>query len=146
VDANPDGIDFSPPLFQTLHLTGQFTRAAALDQNGFAYRSGPDAVFGNTEGVMGHIWLVSRGNLRADQLAAGADWLRINLACTALGLGFQPMSQALQEFPEMADLHAQVHTRLAPDGGTVQMLARIGYGPTVGAAPRWPLETRLIDA
>jgi len=145
VDANPDGIDFSGPLFQTLHLTGQFTREAALDQNGFAYRSGLDAVFANTDTAMGHIWLVSPGNLRADQLTAGADWLRINLACTALGLGFQPMSQALQEFPEMADLYAQVHTRLAPDGGTVQMLSRIGYGPQVGPAPRWPLETRLID-
>lgn len=45
----------------------------------------------------------------------------------------------------MADLHRQVHARLAPDGGTVQMLARIGYGPSVGASPRWPLEARIID-
>jgi hypothetical protein len=146
VDANPDGIDFAGPLFETLRLTGQFSRAAAADPESFAFRSGLDAVFANTDTAMGHLWLVSPGNLRADQLAAGADWLRVNLACTALGIGFQPLSQALQEFPEMADLHAQVHDRLAPGGGTVQMLARIGYGPATGPSPRWPLETRLIGA
>ena len=146
VDANPDGIDLAGPLFEALRLTGLFTREAASDPTGSAFRSGLDTVFAQTDSAMGHLWLVSPGNLRADQLAAGADWLRINLACTALGIGFQPLSQALQEFPEMADLYAQAHTRLAPDGGTVQMLARIGYGPQVGPAPRWPLETRLIDA
>jgi hypothetical protein len=44
----------------------------------------------------------------------------------------------------MADLYAAIHDRLAPDGGTVQMLGRIGYGPTVGPSPRWPLETRIL--
>jgi hypothetical protein len=146
VDANPDGIDFAGPLFETLHLTGQFSRAAAADPGSFAFRSGLDAVFANTDTAMGHLWLVSPGNLRADQLAAGADWLRINLACTALGIGFHPLSQALQEFPEMAALYADVHDRLASGGGTVQMLARIGYGPATGPSPRWPLETRLIGA
>ncbi len=43
----------------------------------------------------------------------------------------------------MAGLYAQVHGRLAAAGGTVQMLARIGYGPATGPSSRWPLETRL---
>jgi hypothetical protein len=46
----------------------------------------------------------------------------------------------------MAGPYRQVHERLAPDGGTVQMLARIGYGPIVGASPRWPLESRIVNA
>lgn len=146
VDASPDGIDFSGPLFETLRLTGLFSREAAADPSSFAYRSGLDAVFANTDTAMGHLWLVTAGNGRADQLAVGADWLRVNLAATAAGLGFQPLSQALQEFPEMAGPYAQVHERLAPGGGTVQMLARIGYGPEVPPSPRWPLETRVMDA
>lgn len=146
VDANPDGIDFTGPLFEALHLTGQFSREAAGDPSSMAYRSGLDAVFANTDTAMGHLWLVTPGNARPDQLAAGADWLRINLACTALELGFQPLSQSLQEFPEMAELYAQVHAKLAPQGGSVQMLARIGHGPTTGPSPRWPLETRLRNA
>jgi hypothetical protein len=143
VDANPDGIDFTGPLFEALHVAGQFTRAAAADPTSSAYKAGLDAVFANTDTAMGHVWLITAGNSRADQIATGADWLRVNLAVTSEGLGFQPLSQALQEFPEMADHYAKVHKRLAPTGGTVQMLSRIGFGPTTTASPRWPLETRI---
>ena len=145
VDANPDGIDFSGPLFETLHLTGQFTRASAADPGSFAFRSGMDAVMANARTAMGHLWLVTADNTRAKQLAAGADWLRVNLAATAEGLALQPLSQALQEFPEMAGPYAETHARLAPRGGTVQMLARIGHGPQVAPSPRWPLETRIVN-
>ena len=146
VDANPDGIDFTGPLFETLRLTGQFSRDSAADPNSFAYRAGLDAVFANSDTAMGHVWLVTQDNSRETQIATGADWLRVNLAATALGLGFQPLSQALQEFPEMAGPYSRVHERLAPGGGTVQMLARIGYGPTVGTSPRWPIESRILNA
>jgi hypothetical protein len=95
---------------------------------------------------MGHLWLVSRGQGRADQIAAGADWLRVNLAATAAGVAVQPLSQALQEYPEMDGLYRAVHARLAPDGGTVQMFARAGYGPEVAPSPRWPLEAKVVDA
>jgi hypothetical protein len=105
-----------------------------------------DAVFANTDTAMGHVWLVTDDNSRETQIATGADWLRVNLAATAQGLGFQPLSQALQEFPEMVAPFRQVHDRLAPNGGTVQMLSRIGYGPTVGKSPRWPLESRIMNA
>lgn len=145
VDANPDGIDFTGPLFETLRLTGQFNREAALDPTNFAYKSGLDAVFANTDTAMGHVWLVTNDNSRETQIATGADWLRVNIAATATGLGFQPLSQALQEFPEMAEPFRQVHERLAPEGGTVQMLSRIGYGPQVGKSPRWPLESRIMN-
>ncbi|MEM7718058.1 MAG: twin-arginine translocation pathway signal protein [Pseudomonadota bacterium] len=143
VTANPDGIDFSGPLFETLHLTGMMTRDATLDRTSMAYNSGLDAVLSNTESAMGHVWMVTPGNTRRDQIAAGGEWLRLNLGCTREGLGFQPLSQALQEYPEMDAHYAEVHTRLAPNGGTVQMLARIGYGPDVAVSPRWPLEAKL---
>lgn len=143
VDANPDGIDFSSPVFESMHLTGLFTREIAADPTSFAFRAGMDAVYANADTAMGHVWLVTADNSRKTQIATGADWLRVNLAATQLGLGFQPLSQALQEFPEMVGPYAQVHERLAPDGGTVQMLARIGYGPVVENSPRWPLESKI---
>jgi hypothetical protein len=46
----------------------------------------------------------------------------------------------------MAGLCRDVHAKLAPDGGRVQMLARIGYGPAVDQSPRWPLETIIVNA
>jgi hypothetical protein len=146
VDANPDGIDFTGPMFELLRMTGGFTRESASDPSSFAYESGMRAIFANPDTAMGFVWLVTDGNDRKTQLSTGADWLRINLAATALGLGFQPLSQALQEFPEMAGPFRQVHDRLASAGGTVQMLARIGYGSEVGRSPRWPLESRIMNA
>jgi hypothetical protein len=146
VDANPDGIDFTGPLFEVLGATGLMTRDSALDTSSQAYQAGLDAVYANTDTAMGHVWLVTSGNSRPDQIATGADWLRVNLAATAAGVAFQPLSQALQEYPEMAELYRDLHAKLAPTGGTVQMLARIGYGPAVAPSPRWPLETKILDA
>lgn len=145
VDANPDGIDFTGPLFETLRLFGLFTREQALDPTSSAYKAGVDAVFANADTAMGHVWLVTAANTRRDQIAAGADWLRVNLALTGAGLGTQPLSQFLQEYPEMAALYADIHQRLAPEGGTVQMFARIGYGPAVDPSPRWPLEAKIVQ-
>lgn len=146
INANPDGIDFSGAMFEAMAVTGLFTRDAAMDRNSMAYTSGIDAVMENTRTAMGHVWMVTATNTRLDQIAAGADWLRANLAATAAGLGFQPLSQALQEYPEMAELYAETHSRLAPDGGTVQMLSRIGYGPQVAVSPRWPIEAKVVNA
>ncbi len=145
VDANPDGIDFSGPMWETLHMTGLFSREAALDTSSFSYAEGLKMVQANAVSGMSYLWLTTDGNTRADQIAAGRDWVRVNLALTALGLGTQPMSQALQEFPEMADLYDEVHKLLAPQGGTVQMLGRVGYGPDVPQSPRWMIEDKVIS-
>lgn len=146
VDANPDGIDFSGPMFEAMALTGMFTREIALDRDSAAYREGEKAVYANTDTAMGHIWQTTPGNTRQDQIAAGRDWLRINLVTASLGLGVQPLSQALQEYPEMDALYRQTHETLAPEGQTVQMLARIGYGDDIAHSPRWPVTDKIMDA
>lgn len=144
IEANPDGIDFGGPLFDSLALLGLFTREAALDPGSAVFRQGKDVVLANTSTAMAHIWLTSAANGRQDQIAAGRDWVRVNLAATAAGLGLQPLSQALQEFPEMAQCYQEAHQLLAPEGGTVQMLARLGYAASVAPSPRWPLEAKII--
>jgi hypothetical protein len=144
VNANPDGLEFMGPMFETLRVTGLFTREASMDPEGIVARSADAAFVENMQTAMGHIWQVTPGNTRRDQIRAGMDWVRINLAATELGLGMQPLSQALQEYPEMSDLHDEIHRRLAPEGGTVQMWARVGYGPEVMATPRWPLEAKIV--
>lgn len=146
VNKNPDGIDFSGPLFETLNLFGLFSRKAALDKNSVTYTGGIDAVLSNTRTAMAHIWITTKGNTREDQIAAGHDWVRLNLQTTGLGMGLQPLSQALQEYPEMADHYAQIHKELAEDGETVQMFARLGYCAPVPESPRWPLEAKIINA
>jgi hypothetical protein len=144
VDANPDGLDFSGPMFEVMGATGLFSREASADPTSFASRSALTIVEATAKSAMGYVWLTTPGNSRPEQLAAGADWLRLNLAVTGEGLGMQPMSQALQEFPEMAEHYARAHGLLAPEGGTVQMLGRVGYGPEVGQSPRWPVEAIIL--
>jgi hypothetical protein len=145
VDANPDGIDFSGPLFEALHLAGLFSRETALDKSTSTYEQGYNAVLENADTAMAHIWLTTPGNSREEQIAAGRDWVRVNLAATAAGLGIQPLSQALQEYPEMKKLYDDVHRLLAPAGGTLQMFARLGYAPAVTPSPRWPLDAKIIN-
>jgi hypothetical protein len=144
IEANPDGIDFSGPIFEAMHLAGLMTRDAALDRTSTAFTEGLKAVLANTDTAMAHIWLITPGNAREDQIMAGRDWVRLNLAATALGVGVQPLSQALQEYPEMATLYADIHRRLAPGGQTVQMFARLGYADMPAPSPRWPIESKLI--
>ncbi|MFW5641322.1 MAG: Acg family FMN-binding oxidoreductase [Roseicyclus sp.] len=145
VEARPDGLEFHGPSFEAMRLFALFTREAARDPGSAAFRQGRVAVIAPIRRAMAHVWQVTPANDRAAQIAAGRDWLRINLAATEEGVGVHPLSQALQEYPEMEALHATVHARLAPGGGTVQMLGRLGYGPGIGPTPRWPLEAKLVN-
>jgi hypothetical protein len=146
VAANPDGIALLGPGIEAARAAGQLSREAFADPDGPAVRQmGAQyrAVIGS---AMAWAWIVTPGNSRAQQLTAGRDWLRLNLAATAIGLGCHPLSQVLQEFPSMAPLLAEAQGLLAPGGGRVQMLGRLGYGPEVPPTPRWPVETRIRAA
>ena len=85
VDANPDGIDFSGPMFEALGRTGLFTREASLDPTSMPSRTAIDLVTQNMQTGMAHLWQVTPGNSRSEQIVAGQDWVRMNLAATALG-------------------------------------------------------------
>ncbi len=146
VEANPDGLEFHGPMFETMRLFGLFSREASLDPESTAFQQGKTATTGPIDTAVAHIWTVTPDNSRATQIAAGRDWLRLNLAAVAEGVGFHPLSQALQEYPEMAEIYDTVHARLAPEGGTVQMLCRLGYGPEIGPTPRWPVEAKILNA
>lgn len=144
--AQPDGIDAGGPMLETLALVGLFTREAASDVD----NPGSRAAIEETQNAVlaAPAFAVSRtaGNDRSDQIAAGRNWLRLNLAATAAGLALRPVSQALQEYPEVAPMYVEMHERFASDGGTVQMLGLLGYGQRTPRTPRWPLETRIRNA
>jgi hypothetical protein len=56
----------------------------------------------------------------------------------------QPLSQALQEYPEMAGHYRNMRRELGiGEGQTLQMFVRLGYGPAVEPAPRWPYQSRI---
>jgi hypothetical protein len=81
----------------------------------------------------------------AEQLDSGAVWIRLQLAAAAVGVGFQPLSQALEEYSEMAEPFAEIHDRHGVTlPGRMQGLFRLGYAGGQPPAPRWPLESRII--
>ena len=66
-------------------------------------------------------------------------------AAGAAGLAFHPLSQALQEFPEMQEHYDRAHALLgAAEGETVQMLVRLGYADAPPPAPREPLASKIV--
>jgi hypothetical protein len=144
IERAPDGIDLGGPLFEGLNRLGLITRATIADPASSAYKEGWRAYESMLTTSMGFVWVATPGNSRVEQLAAGAAHLRLNLAASALGLGLHPVSQSLQEFPEMAPALAEA-SALAP-GARVQMLSRIGYAPPTAPSPRWPLAAKLEKA
>jgi hypothetical protein len=146
IEANPYGIDLSGPMFDVLGPLGIITRENQLPLDGVGARQTLETYRTMLNATPAHAVIRTSGNSRADQIEAGRRWLRLNLAATARGLSLQPVSQALQEYPEMAQPYADAHSLLAKPGETVQMLGRLGYGPRIAQTPRWPLETKLRNA
>ena len=138
IEANPDGIDFSGPFFETLILIGMMTREGTLDPESLEFAEGAKIYSAMLSATPAYAVIRTAGNARADQIEAGRRWLRLNLTTTAQGLALHPVSQALQEYPEMAQHYAAAHEMLAAPGETVQMLGRLGFGPETPVTPRWP--------
>jgi hypothetical protein len=67
---------------------------------------------------------------RRDQVEAGILYADFCLHARTLGLVMQPLSQVLEEYPSMAAPYAAIHREYAPDGGTIQVLVRIGTPTT----------------
>jgi nitroreductase len=146
INQHRDGISLSGPMIEFGKLAGIVTRESLADPKSSGFAQGLKMYEAITNTAMGHVWIVTRGdqagNRRVDQLEAGRRYVRLNLQATAMGIAMHPLSQALQEFPEMAPLHTRLREllRLAPDE-TVQMLVRVGYGPEAPPKPRRPVET-----
>lgn len=144
IEADPDGIPLGGPFLEGLSLIGQLSRSQLADPASSAYRLGADMYREMLAATPAYCTVVAPDESRAGQFAAGRAHLRINLAAAAAGLSLHPVSQALQEFPEMADVKARLEAVLgiaAPN--RLHMLARLGYGPAVPQTPRWAASTRI---
>jgi len=150
VAANPDGISIYGPALEPLVRSGALSRAAFATPGSQAqqvmverYRTAL------TTATASFVWTVGDADTPGNAFAAGRQWMRLTLAAVGQGLAVHPVSQALQEYPEMAPSYAAVHAALGIDAPKrVQMLARIGYLPAGANAspptPRWPVESRIV--
>jgi hypothetical protein len=142
-----DGLSVNTWMARALTALGLFDRSAPPAEGSQAFKAMMAQMEGNSRTAMGFVWL-SAMNGRSGQIHAGRAYLRLQLKATELGLGVHPMSQALQEFPEMAPHYARAHQLmldrpppLTPDDETLQMFCRLGYtDKPVPATPRRALE------
>ncbi|WP_379160188.1 Acg family FMN-binding oxidoreductase [Paenibacillus sp. sgz5001063] len=70
--------------------------------------------------------ILSKDNSRTSQVKAGMLYSRLILAGHEQGLVMQPLSQVLEEYPEMKELYTRIHKEYAPGGETIQLLVRMG--------------------
>ena len=144
IAAHRDGLVLDGPMIELARAVGLLNRATLLDLDNTFTWGGIEAFRPLALEAPAFIWFTSADNSRATQIAAGRAYARLNLAATARGLAMHPWSQALQEYPEMAALHAQAETLMnAPGEARAQMFVRVGYGPRIGPSPRRGLGEHL---
>ncbi|KZT14021.1 twin-arginine translocation pathway signal protein [Acidovorax sp. GW101-3H11] len=146
-----DGISINTPFVRAVTALGMFDRTQPPAEGSAAYKSAMGRFEGHSRTAMGFVWITGP-NTRSDQIQAGRAYVRLQLQATALGVGMHPMSQAVQEFAEMAPHFERAHQLVlgqpaprTPHDATVQMFCRIGYPQTEApATPRRPLEKMLV--
>lgn len=146
INASPDGVDLAGPMMEALRIGGVISRKQLETKGSSAYEAGISMYQEMLENTSSFGWLISSDNRRATQLKSGAAWVRINQAATALGLAMHPVSQILQEFPEMADLYGKYHDYVAVAApARVQGFFRFGYAAAPEPSPRWPVESLILN-
>lgn len=143
--AKPWGIVLDVPMAGLLKRVGILTPETLADTKSGSFKQGLDMQRAGAMAAMGFVWLAGVDNSRHTQIEAGRSYARLNLAATRFGVAMQPWSQALQEYPEMADLFvlAQSMTGASAEA-PLQMLARVGYGRDVPPAPRRAMQSLMV--
>jgi nitroreductase len=145
INANPDGISLAGPMMEAYRMTSLLTRDSMNEIGSTAWKATLSTYNELIDSTPTFLWFSSSGNSRSEQLDSGAVWIRLQLAAAAVGVGFHPLSQVLEEYSEMAEPFAEIHDRLGVTlPGRIQGLFRLGYAGGQPPAPRWPLESRII--
>jgi nitroreductase len=142
ISQHRDGISLLDPMPVLMARLGLFDRSQAPAADSSVTQGQIKDFAAKLESTSGFMWLVTPTNDRATQVQAGRAYVRLQLAATAQGLSMQPISQALQEYPEQKENYVGIHAltgAIAPNN-TVQMWLRVGYAPTVEPAPRRALQ------
>ncbi|MCR9270418.1 MAG: Acg family FMN-binding oxidoreductase [Henriciella sp.] len=144
---NPDGIDMGGIPMGLFKMTGIVTPEGLDTPGSTAYNEGLKMYHPIIHSAQGFVWVKAEENSRLSQLQAGRAWVRMNLAAQQIGLCVHPLSQILQEFPEMAEPYEAIRAELnVQPNGVLHMLGRVGYTKFPAASPRWPVESKLISS
>lgn len=140
-----DGISINATMPRLMHAVGLFDPMQVPERGASSLQRVMDR-WAPFETGSGYLWLAGEDHARGTQLKAGRAYVRQQLQATAAGVDLHPLSQALQEFPEVRASYEALHRALGvdPARGPVQMLARAGYAlAPAGPSPRRGLASML---
>jgi len=80
----------------------------------------------SVDNTLTYAMIITNDNSRSSQVKSGMLYSRLILTAHHLGLVMQPLSQVLEEYPEMKEPYSGIHRDYASDGSTIQMLVRLG--------------------
>ncbi|NLU07903.1 MAG: hypothetical protein GXW91_06750 [Clostridiales bacterium] len=80
----------------------------------------------SVENTPAYAMIITGDNSRSSQVRSGMLYSKLILTAHQLGLTAQPLSQVLEEYPEMKNPYSSIHHDYAPNGKTIQMLFRLG--------------------
>ena len=147
VAAHPWGISLDQPMMTAMSAAGILTRAKMGTPGTTAFNEALKFLKTGADTARGFVWITTPQNRRSDQVLAGESYARLCLVAAAPGLAMHPWSQGLQEYATQKPVYDALHKELAPDGGRIQMLARIGYPKsTIRPAPRRGLAAQILKA
>ncbi len=112
--------------FMKTVLQGLLTVFPSLNAGEAASQNFISATKTSVDNTPAYVMIVSAGNSRAEQVQSGMLYSKLVLTGHTLGLAMQPLSQVLEEYPEMKVPYTEFKQAYAPQGGTVQMLFRVG--------------------
>lgn len=143
-----DGISINDPFLRFITAVGLFDRTKAPAPDDSATTGQIKDFNEKLEKTPAFFWMITNGNDRTTQINVGRAYVRAQLAATSKGLSMHPISQALQEFPEMKNPYAEIHQLLnaSRPNYTVQMWTRLGYAPDISPSPRRGIAGHIIDA
>ena len=139
-----DGISVNTLVPRVADAVGALDRDSPPKEGSAAYRQMMGRFEGHSRTAMGFAWLSTPRSAgaplsRVAEVNAGRAYMRLQLKATELGLQMHPMSQAVQEFPEMKPHYERLHQWLLgkpADQETVQMFCRLGYADVQQHTPR----------
>ena len=128
-----------------LSLARIFTRPGNWHQG---YNRGPylKAFVDSVRTTRALLTITTSTNSMRDWIAAGRSYVRAELSANELGLRFQPISQALQEYPQMDEVRTELERLMglvAP--AKLQMLVRVGRTKQPALSPRRELSSIVMS-
>ena len=107
-------------------LQGLVTLFPGMNSGSAATKTFISATQTSVDNTPAYAMIVTNGNSRTQQVESGMLYSKLVLTGHTLGLAMQPLSQVLEEYPEMQAPYTAFKQQYAPGGGTVQMLFRVG--------------------